>query len=75
MQADIRHDVANTHAIASDIHHDLPNPNNIVPAIQSGASNTHAVVSNIHHNALKAREDTNSQNPAVSARCTMRFSE
>ena len=73
--ADIRHDVANTHATVSGIHRDPPNANNITPDAHLDVSNTHAVVSDIYHDTLKNREDTNSQNLGVSAPCTTHVSE
>ena len=75
IRADIRHGVVNTQAVVSDIHHDPQNPNNIVPDLHHDASSTHVVVPDIYCNTLKNRENTNSQNPTVSAHCTMHFSE
>jgi len=71
----MRHDVANTHTIVSGVHHDPSNINNVIPDVDTDVSNTHPVVSNIRRNTSKSREDTNSQNPAVSALCTMHITE
>ena len=72
---DIRHDLANTHAMVSDVHHGPPNANIIVLDVRGDASNTPAMDFDILRNALKTPEDTKSQNPAVSDPCIMHVSE
>jgi len=86
--SDIRHDVGNTHAIGSDVHCDIPNADTITPdlhdvskthaivsEVRNGVTNTRTTGSNVHRNTLRSREDTDSQNQAVSASHTLPITE
>ena len=87
--SDIRHDVADIHAIVSDVHRGSSHADNrtpdvrrdgsntlaVISGVQSDVVNTRTIVSGIHHNALKTREGKNGQNPAVRATRTLPFTE
>lgn len=71
----IRHAVANTQAIVSDVHHDISDANNIVPNLRHDTSNTHVLASNIRRSTLKSHGDTDGQNPAVITSCALSVTE
>jgi len=73
--SNIRHAVANTRAVVSDVHRDISDANNVVPNLRHGVSNTHVVVSNICRNTLENHGNTDSQNPVVITSCALSVTE
>jgi len=87
--SDTRRGVATTHTTVSDVHHDTPDADNIVPDVCRDVS--HSIVPNVRSGIistrttapdtrrdklkLKSREDVGGQNQAVSITRTLTLTE